>query len=112
MITLKRTHGNDFLLMKTLLRQRLMPVCAGPPPFLFRQARRSQIARAFRLQAQGRILGFIDGKYSDEGWYSEKWQVHIAGAGSGRLLSIGCVIFNFAETEQIRKWALAKRRKK
>jgi hypothetical protein len=52
---------------------------------------------------------WIDGKYANDRWQREAWRVAIWPDGK---MNIGCQTFSVEETKQLRRWALAKRRKK
>jgi hypothetical protein len=105
MITIKRYHGNNFYLMPTLLQQRF------GFGYKYRQVRRSEIAWVFRkpLNPGGIQVGLLSGQYHGKRWSPQAWTMRVYQDGS---MSIGCQGFPPKETVQIRRWALAKRKKR
>lgn len=101
MIVFKRERGENFYLLPLLLRQKR---CVSG----YRQTRRSEIARVFRQCEKEENIVQIAGMYHGIKWDPTMWSAQIIG---GQLV-IGCQSFTLAETQQLRRWALAKRKRK
>jgi hypothetical protein len=94
MITLKRAHGRNIILMKRTLRQLLFDG-------YWREVKRSQVARALRGGEK-----WLDGHCKGWSWGKCRW--FFRAPDGGRIICIGCVYFSKSETKKILKWALAK----
>lgn len=111
MITIKRTHGGDVLLMKTILRQKLETT-----GYAFRQVRRTDIGKVFRQHPDaldGIIQATLPGKYAGEPYHTDVWPMRVFPAGyqdQPMYMMIGCCYFDAIETAKIRRWALRKRK--
>ena len=108
MIILKIDGNRNFHLMPTTLRQIL--TYHG-----WRQVRRSDLYKFFKkVGSTERFTSVVTGIkgqyqrnkiYSDMGWFVDYYYFD-------QTMCIGCEYFNAEDTATIRRWALAKRRKK
>jgi hypothetical protein len=106
MIILKRDGNQNFHLMPTTLRQ--IMTYTG-----WRQVRRSDLYKFFKKAGPKRSstgATAIKGQYQRHKSYRHmRWVVEYY---FDQTMRIGCEAFNVEETATIRRWALAKRRKK
>jgi len=98
MIVLKRYDGESFQLLKNQLRQ-VQPTCG----YKWRAVLRADLAKLFR--GEGKIQAArLDAYFGDGDIFSNYWLAIY----NGKMLTIGCQVFDTKETTRIRRWALKK----
>jgi len=98
MIVLKRSWGEHFQLRKDQLRQ-VQPTY----DYKWRAVLRADLAKLFR--DKGKIQAErLDAYFGNGDIFSNYWLAIY----NGKMLTIGCQVFDTKETTRIRRWALKK----